>query len=155
MAETNMKKVIERLNQALMIEYSAVIQYTQFAALIQGPERQLYRTIFEGSSKEARDHAGIVSDLIVSIGGTPTVETAKIRQSADPTEMLRFSIATEKEVMGVYQSAHDLVVEECALKYMLEERVMAEQEDVWQFEKLLKLHAVKVARKEINLADAS
>ncbi len=148
------KTVIEQLNRALSVEYSAVIQYIQCAALLQGEERQVYKSIFEESSKEAHGHAQIVSDLIVSIGGTPTIETAKIRQATHAKEMLELALLTEKEAMEAYQKAHDAVEEEGGLKYMLEERVMAEQEDVWEIEKLLRLHKIKAPKKEINLSDA-
>jgi bacterioferritin len=153
-AGTMKKKVIDLLNEALAIEYSAVIQYIQFAALVQGADRQLYKEIFEGSSKESREHAQIVSDLIVSIGGTPTIETAHIRQTTEAKEMLEQGLATEREALDTYQKAHDALEGESGLKYMLEERIIAEQEDVWEFEKLLKLHQVRVAKKEINLSDA-
>ena len=147
------KQVIDLLNQALSIEYSAVIQYIQYAALLQGADRQLYKDIFEESSKESHGHAQIVSDMIVSIGGTPTIEMAKIRQTAATQEMLQFALSTEKEAMETYQKAHDALQEEGGLKYMLEERIVAEQEDVWEFEKLLSLHALKVAKKEIKLSE--
>ncbi len=148
------KTVIEQLNRALSVEYSAVIQYIQCAALLQGEERQIYKDIFDESSKESYGHARIVSDLIVSIGGTPTIETAKIRQATHAKEMLELALLTEKEAMEAYQKAHDAVAEEGGLKYMLEERVMAEQEDVWELEKLLRLHKIKAPKKEINLSDA-
>jgi len=148
------KQVVDLLNKALSVEYSAVIQYIQFAALIQGADRRIYKEIFEDSSKESREHAQIVSDLIVSIGGTPTIETARIRQTSDVKEMLQFSLATEKEALETYQKAHDGLEGESGLKYLLEERIIAEQEDVWEFEKLLNLHTVKVAKKEVNLSDA-
>jgi bacterioferritin len=148
------KQVVDLLNQALSVEYSAVIQYIQFAALLQGADRPLYKETFEDSSKESQSHAQIVSDLIVSIGGTPTIETARIRQTTDAKEMLQFALATEKEAMDTYQKAHDALEGESGLKYMLEERVIAEQEDVWELEKLLSLHALKVSKKEIKLSEA-
>ena len=69
-------KVIEHLNRALSIEYSAVIQYCQHSALIEGSDRMLYEEFFDDASKEARDHAKKVSDWIVSLGGVPTIEAA-------------------------------------------------------------------------------
>ncbi len=67
-----MQKVIEHLNKALSVEYSAVIQYCQHSALLQGQERAVYEDFLNKSSEEARDHAKKVSDWIVSIGGVPT-----------------------------------------------------------------------------------
>ena len=37
-----MDKAIEFLNKALSIEYSAVIQYCQHSALVQGTDRAVY-----------------------------------------------------------------------------------------------------------------
>ena len=41
-----MDKVIEFLNKALSIEYSAVIQYCQHSALVQGIDRAVYEEFF-------------------------------------------------------------------------------------------------------------
>ncbi len=147
----NTKKVIDLLNKVLSVEYSAVIQYTQYAALLQGSDRRLYREFFEESSKEARGHAGWVSDLIVSNGGIPVVQAAHIRQASEAKEMLEQALLTEREALDTYQKAHDAIDVECALKYMLENQISTEQEDVWEVEKLLRMHQVQVGQKDLNL----
>ena len=145
-------KVIEFLNKALSIEYSAVIQYCQHSALVEGSDRMLYEEFFDDASKEARGHAKTVSDWIVSLGGVPTIEAAHIQQATDATEMLRQDLKTEQEALQAYRDAHAAVKGEAPIKYLLEEQIMLEQTDVWEIEKYLAMHKIKVKSKTIDLA---
>jgi|SRR5690606_9346057 len=151
-SDEGMKKVIEHLNRALSIEYSAVIQYTQHSALVQGTDRAVYEEFFEDSSKEARSHAKRVSDWIVSLGGVPTIEAAHIRQATEIGEMLRQDLETEKEALAAYQAAHAATPDDHPIRFMLEDQIMTEQEDVWEIEKFLSLHKIQVKTKNIDLA---
>jgi bacterioferritin len=146
------QKLIGALNKALSIEYSAVIQYTQHSALVQGSDRALYEDFFNDGSKEARDHAKKVSDWIVSLGGVPTIEAAHIQQATEVAEMLKQDLRTEKEALEAYMEAHAAVGGELPIKYMLEEQIIQEQEDVWELEKYLSMHQIKVKSKTIDLA---
>jgi bacterioferritin (cytochrome b1) len=145
-------KVIECLNRALSVEYSAVIQYCQHSALLSGTERMVYEGFFDGASKEARDHAKKVSDWIVSLGGVPTIEAAHIQQATAVEEMLNQALKTEREALQAYRDAHAAVKGETPIKYLLEEQIMLEQNDVWEIEKYLAMHKIKVKTKSIDLA---
>lgn len=145
-------KVIEHLNKALSIEYSAVIQYCQHSALVEGTDRMVYEDFFDEASKEARSHAKKVSDWIVSLGGVPSIEAAHIMQATEVTEMLHQDLKTELEALQAYKDAHAAVKGEAPIKYLLEEQIMLEQADVWEIEKFLALHKIKVKSKSINLA---
>ena len=145
-------KVIEYLNKALSIEYSAVIQYCQHSALVEGTDRMVYEKFFDEASQEARSHAKRVSDWIVSLGGVPTIEAAHIQQATDAAEMLKQDLKTEGEALQAYRDAHAAVKDEAPIKYLLEDQIMTEQKDVWEIEKLLALHKIKVKTKTIDLA---
>ncbi len=145
-------KVIEHLNRALSIEYSAVIQYCQHSALVEGTDRMVYEKFFDEASLEARSHAKKVSDWIVSLGGVPTIEAARILQSTEVTEMLRQDLKTEMEALQAYKDAHAAVKGESPIKYLLEEQIMLEQQDVWEIEKFLAMHKLSVKTKTIDLA---
>ena len=97
-----MDKAIEFLNKALSIEYSAVIQYCQHSALVQGTDRAVYEEFFNESSEEARGHAKLVSDWIVSLGGVPTIEAANIKQATSVVDMLQQDLETEMEALDTY-----------------------------------------------------
>jgi len=147
-----MDKVIEFLNKALSIEYSAVIQYCQHSALVQGTDRAVYEGFFNESSEEARGHAKLVSDWIVSLGGVPTIEAANIKQATSVVDMLQQDLETEMEALDTYRSAHAAVVDNEPIKFMLEEQIIQEQKDVWEIEKFLSMHKIEVKSKNINLA---
>ncbi len=61
---------------------------------------------------------------------------------------------TEREALDTCQKARDAIDVECGLKYMLENQIVTEQEDVWEVEKLLRMHAVQVSQKDLTLAVA-
>ena len=145
-------KVIEHLNKALSIEYSAVIQYCQHSALVEGTDRMIYEKFFDEASEEARSHAKKVSDWIVSLGGVPTIEAAHIQQATDVEEMLKQDLKTELEALQAYRDAHAAVKGDAPIKFMLEDQIMLEQADVWEIEKFLAMHKIKVKTKTIDLA---
>ena len=145
-------KLLECLNSALSVEYSAVIQYCQHSALVMGTDRKIYEDFFNGASDEARNHAKKVSDWIVSLGGMPTIEAAHIQQSADLEEMLKQDLKTENEALQAYRDAHASIEEDLPIKFLLEEQIMVEQQDVWELEKFLSLLKIKVKTKTIDLA---
>src|SRR5437763_13411915 len=94
-------ELIESLNRALGLELAGVIQYMQHSFLVGGPERQVFRGFFRDLSGEARDHAGLLGDKIVALGGVPTVEPGEIRQSTELAEMLRQDLELERAAMEI------------------------------------------------------
>ncbi len=66
--------------------------------------------------------------------------------------MLNQNLSTEKEALAAYQAAHAAVEGEHPIKYMLEEQIVTEQEDVWEIEKFLSMHQIQVKSKTIDLA---
>lgn len=139
------QKLIDHLNHALSIEYAAVIQYNQHSALVQGNDRKLYEEFFTEASEEARDHAKKVADWIVNIGGVPSVEVGAVRQATDVTTMLEVDLATEKEALAAYRAAHAAAEDASPIQFMIEEQIMAEQEDVWEIEKFLSQRSIEIS----------
>ncbi len=142
------QKLIDHLNQALSIEYAAVVQYNQHSALIQGTDRKVYEGFFTEASEEARDHAKKVADWIVNIGGVPTIEVASVRQATDLTTMLEVDLETEKEALAAYRAAHAAAEDASPIQFMIEEQIMAEQEDVWEIEKFLSQRNIEISGAE-------
>ena len=93
-------ELIESLNRALGLELSGVIQYMQHSFLVTGPEREVFRGFFRDLSGEARDHAGMLGDKIVALGGVPTVEPGEIRQSTNLGEMAAFLVSERNSFMN-------------------------------------------------------
>lgn len=131
-------QLIEKLNEILRWEYAGMIQYTQFSFVVRGPLREVYYEFFRDNGKEALKHAHRVGDKIVALGGVTTVERAEVKQSLDLTEMLEYSLQMEQKHVQLYTEALDLLEpHDVALRNMMEELCMEEQEGVDHLEKIL------------------
>ncbi|MGH9341782.1 MAG: ferritin-like domain-containing protein [Acidobacteriota bacterium] len=130
-------KLIKVLNQAVSLEYTAVIQYNQHSMLVTGPDKAIFEDFFRDSSKEALSHAKMWGEKIVYLGGVPTVEVGTIHQSTELTEMLEMDHELEKQVLEIYLKAHEICTH-VPTQYLLEDHIMAEQNDVEELAKFLR-----------------
>lgn len=149
-------ELLENLNHALSLELSGVIQYSQHSYLVTGIEREIYKGFFRDQAEEAQDHAQILGDKIVALGGVPTVEPAMIRQSTDLKEMLRQDLELEREAMAAYMAAWSSCDEgDLPQKFWLEEQIAAEQLHIEELEKLTSERQAKVNSEKIVLREVS
>jgi len=145
-------ELIDSLNRALGLELAGVIQYLQHSFLVTGPEREVFREFFRDLSGEARDHAGLLGDKIVALGGVPTVEPGEIRQSTNLGEMLRQDLELERTALEAYTAAWRACTDsELGTRFLLEERIASEQKHVEEFEKLTNERRANVTRERITL----
>jgi bacterioferritin len=143
------EQLLKLLNQAVSLEYTAVVQYNQHSMLVTGNDRKLYEEFFKGQSQEALSHAKLWGERIVYLGGVPTVEVGTVEQSTDLTEMLEKDLALEMKAVELYTQAHQVCKHEPTL-YMLEDHIMDEDHDVEELKKLL--GKVRIAE-ETSLVD--
>ena len=150
------EELIENLNNALSLELSGVIQYSQHSYLVTGIEREIYRGFFREQAKEAQAHAETIGDKVVALGGIPTVEPAMIRQSVDLKEMLKQDLELERDAMASYMAAWSSCGEEdLPTKFWLEERIAEEQLHIEELEKLTSERTAKVNSERIVLREVS
>lgn len=98
------KKVfIQKLNGALELEYAAVIQYVQHAAVMTGPAYTDIADELATHAKEEFEHAQQVSDIIVDFGGTPSIEVKKRFISGSPQTMLEQDLNGEQIAIDSYK----------------------------------------------------
>jgi bacterioferritin len=149
-------ELIENLNHALSLELAGIIQYSQHSYLVTGIEREVYKEFFRDQAGEARDHAEILGDKIVALGGIPTVEPAMIRQSTDLKEMLKQDLELEREAIAVYMAAWASCGEEdLPQKFWLEGQIADEQKHVEELEKLTSERTARVNSEKIILREVS
>ena len=149
-------ELIESLNNALSLEISGVIQYSQHSYLVTGIEREIYRGFFRSQAKEAQEHSETLGDKIVALGGIPTVEPAMIRQSVDLKEMLKQDLELERAAIAGYMAAWSSCDEEdLPTKFWLEERIAEEQLHIEELEKLTSERTAKVNSERIILREVS
>lgn len=145
-------ELIDALNRVLGHELAGVIQYMQHSFLVTGREREVYRSFFRDQSEEAHDHAEMLGDKIVALGGVPTVEPGDIRQSTDLAEMLRQDLELERAAMQAYIDAWKACGDEdLPTRFLLEERIGQEQKHVEELEKLTSERKANVTKERITL----
>lgn len=130
-------KLIEKLNEAISLELGAVLQYNQYAQVVLGEARKIWRDFFEDSSEEAMKHARKFGERVVALGGTPSVEPQPVKQTNDLQEMLENSLAVERRAVEVYTEALSFCEDNPAYRNMLEEQIFDEQKDVEEIEMYL------------------
>lgn len=96
------EEFLDLLNIDLAHEYSAVIQYRNYASQVQGQWRMELRQFFEQEIPDELGHAQILADKIVALGGTPTGTPAPVKPAKDAREMLRNSLEDEIETIERY-----------------------------------------------------
>jgi bacterioferritin len=136
MSESANSNVIELLNKALSLEYSAVVQYNQHRFLLTGKDRAVFADFFSDASKEAHQHVTNLGDKIVALGGVPTVEPGVIRQATSLAEMLKQDLELEREALAAYMKAWEAAADNRPLKFWLEAIISDEQLHIDQLEKL-------------------
>ena len=131
------KAVIKALNDALALEYAAVVQYAQFSYCVKGFRRLAVADWFFEQATKSLTHARLIGDKIVALGGIPTTQGGPVREAQDLTGMVKLSLEMERRSVESYQASLVLAADDTALRVLLESRVEAEQADVEELEKML------------------
>src|SRR5919109_181388 len=138
--------LIESLNNALSLEYSAVIQYNQHRFLLTGKDRLVYADYFRDMSKEAHDHVVRLGDKIIALGGVPTVEPGVIHQATTLAEMLKQDLELEREALKAYIKAWEGTENDRPMRFWLEDIIRDEQSHIDELEKLTSEREVRSDR---------
>lgn len=141
-------KMIAKLNEILKWEYAGLVQYTQYSFLVQDLWREVYSEMFRDNGEEALKHAHKVGDKIVALGGVTTVERGEVKQTTDLHQMLEYSLEMELRHVELYTEALELCEEkDVALRVLLEDICLDEQEGADELAKILKKHDLAAAAK--------
>ncbi len=131
------KAVIKALNDALALEYAAVVQYAQCSYCVKGFRRLAVAGWFFEQATESLTHARLVGDKIIALGGVPTTRPGPVQEAPDLLSMVKLSLEMERRSVQSYQAALTLAADDTALRVLLESRIEAEQADVEELEKML------------------
>jgi bacterioferritin len=130
--------VIAQLNEILKHEWTGVAQYSQASFIIEGTWREVYSAKFEEDAAESFNHAKLIGNKIVSLGGVPVATRNEIKQTRDLTEMLQNALAFESKAVEMYTKALELAEGTRPLVIFLEDILLQEQEGVDEYSKLLR-----------------
>ncbi len=123
-------RLVEELNKDLELEYAAVIQYVQHAAVMTGPEYDSIIKEMVIHANEELAHAAILSEQIAFLGGLPTVNVDSIAVSSDTKTMLEQDLVAEEIAIKRYKEriAQAESLAEYGLRRVLEDILLQEEE---------------------------
>jgi bacterioferritin len=116
---------VKALNEDLSYELQAIMAYTRWAAEVDGPHRNMLRSMFTQEIPDELGHAQTLADKIAVLGGTPTVTPALVPDVSDNRSRLEAVLSMEKQAIENYtrraQEAEE--VGEIGMKVRLEEMI--------------------------------
>jgi bacterioferritin len=120
--------LVDALNQDLAYEYQAVLAYTRWSAEVDGPHRNLLRSMFQQEIPDELGHAQYLSDKIAVLGGTPTTSPAQVPDAPTNRSKLEAVMDMEKTAIKNYGERAEQAEElgEIGLRQDLEEMVADE-----------------------------
>ena len=102
----DVSKALDLLNQALKVEYSMIVQYPQFAEMIQD-EMTKRRVIALGIA--STEHADVVSRAIVKLGGTPDWSFEFVDRDIGVLSIFKMQLEKEKAALEMHQQTASLI----------------------------------------------
>lgn len=96
------QSLIDKLNEDLAGELSAIIQYTTYAAKATGPYRPQLAQFFLAEVADEQLHAQYLANKIVALGGEPTTSARPVTPAATNREMLEAVLTAEQQATKDY-----------------------------------------------------
>ena len=134
------KTLIDRLNEDLAGELSAITQYITYAAKVTGPFRPQLVQFFLAEVPDEQAHAQFLANKIVMLGGEPTTTARPVAPAKTNREMLEAVLVAERRARDDY-TQRSKEAEQCgdvALKVQLENMVLDETGHGDETERILK-----------------
>ena len=94
--------LIERLNEDLAGELSAITQYLTYAAKATGPYRPQLSQFFLAEVTDEQGHALFLANKIVALGGEPATAPRKVAEAGSNHEMLEAIVVAEGQAVKDY-----------------------------------------------------
>jgi bacterioferritin len=100
---SEIRNLIEALNEDLAREYQAIIAYTVYSNVLKGAKWMNIAAELKLHAAEELQHALIIADQIDYLGGMPTAVPKPVKLSEKPEEMIQFDLDNETETILNYR----------------------------------------------------
>jgi len=136
----NKQKLIDKLNEDLANELSAIIQYITYSAQVTGPFRPQLASFFLKEVPDEQGHAEFLANKVVALGGVPTTVAAPVRSAETNKELLEAVLEAESRAVTGYMERAQQADEfgDIGLKVQLEDMVRDETDHKEQVERILR-----------------
>ena len=135
----DVKVLIKELNKALADEWLAHYQYWAGAKIAVGVMRENVVEELEEHAKEEREHADMLADRIVQLGGTPIIDPKKWHDltncgyelPSDPSTitLLKQNIKGEQCAIKTYKRILDMVKGKDSITFNMVRKIMQDEVD--------------------------
>jgi len=122
-------QLIELLNEDLILEYTAALQYFQHYARTQGRKYDSFRDELKTHGMEEIGHASSLADRINYMGGVPAVGVGDVKLAPGAKQMLELDLVDEKTAVARYKEriAQALTLGEYGLADILQDILVDEE----------------------------
>jgi bacterioferritin len=125
----DVKKLLALLNEGLEMEYASQIQYLTQAAITKGPYAEGLIARFKEIAGDEAEHADILRQRIVALGGTPTTKAGKIQIHSDSLKAVQINLKYEKGAVEFYRKVLNLIPSDHPILYEAIEHVLEDSEE--------------------------
>lgn len=134
------KALIDKLNEDLSNELSAIIQYIVYAAKVTGPYRPQLVEFFLQEVPDEQGHAQFLANKIVALGGIPTTTPQPVAEATDNKGLLEAILEAEHKAIEGYKERAKQAEEfgDKGLAVQLEDMVRDETEHAEETERILR-----------------
>ena len=138
--------VIQLLNAALATEYVCVLRYYRHYFMAKGMLAESVKAEFLEHAKQEQDHAGLLAERIVQLGGEPDLNPdtltarshAEYKEGTDLRDMVRENLVAERIAIDSYREMIDFIGDrDTTTKRILEHILEQEEEHADEFADLL------------------
>jgi bacterioferritin len=127
-----MEELINALNEDLAFEYSAIIQYITYSAIV--------KEFFINEVNDELEHAKFLADKITALGGKPIITPKPFKLVENPKEMIEELLKAEEETIERYKKHIELAQKynQIDIKVQLENIIVDESKHKDELKKILK-----------------
>jgi bacterioferritin len=155
MKELNVESTLKLLNRIMEFELAGVVRYTHYSLMVAGPNRIPIVQFMKAQATESLLHASTAGEILVGLGGHPTLKIAEIPESYQHSvkDILEESLAHERVALEIYKELLE-VVEDSSVYLEEFARTQIAQEEMHGLEvrKMLRDVGVVHAHNEFVLA---
>ena len=102
-SSSNKDEIIRGLNEDLVREYKAIIQYVVFSSTLKGAEYGDIAGQLKKHASQELAHALEVARQVDYLGGDPTIKSKEVEFSQDSKTMLEIDLKAEQETIKNYR----------------------------------------------------
>lgn len=105
MKELDVEAAQKLLNRIMEFELAGVVRYTHYSLMVAGPNRIPIVQFMKAQASESLLHAQTAGEILVGLGGHPTLQIAEIPESYKHSvkDILEESLAHERTALDIYK----------------------------------------------------